>query len=270
MSPKLAATLIAAWGLAAFSQSARADSYFPTSTTINYAVSGSAYVGQDGTGGNSSPTVDLVTGGSTQDGLYLYNSSLLNMSGGIVGSNTSGGNRNIEVSDNASVNLSGGTVGSTIDFDSTGTLNFSGGVVGVTINAIGGTVNMTGGSAANVGLSDIFNLQGGTIGSVDAEGGTLNVYGSGLYDTVEAGRSPTYFLYGTLEDGTILNGLEVDTTGGETTTINLFNPTAVPEPSSLVLAVVGALAGLGSVGYRRRGEWSPRVSTLIRRIAKRH
>ncbi len=77
--------------------------------TINYAVAGFGYIGQDGMGGNTSPTVSLVTGGSIQDPLFTYNDSNFLMSGGNIGVD-------LEASDGSSVSISGGTVTGTIDF----------------------------------------------------------------------------------------------------------------------------------------------------------
>ncbi len=113
---------------------------------------------------------------------------------------------------------------------------------------------MTGGSVAIVEFSNTFNLYGGTISAyINADGGTLNLYGSGLYYTVVAGRTPTYYLYGTLQDGTVLNGLVVNTTGGETTTINVFNA-AVPEPSTLLMSTIVLALAAGLACWRDRGQ----------------
>ncbi len=138
---------------------AQADTYFPTDTTINYAVSGNAIIGEDGMGGNTSPTVDLVTGGSIDNDLFVDNSSVLNISGGSVGIA-------LIANDSSSVNVSAGTVGGNISFSSTGTLDVSNGNIGI-IYANNGTTNISGGTISFLDYSSTVNLYGGQISSFE-------------------------------------------------------------------------------------------------------
>ena len=85
-----------------------------------------------------------MTGG-TLTALAAYDSSTMNISGGVVSAQ-------INVNDNATLNITGGNEESTaISANDSGTINFSNGSAG-SLNASGGTVNMTGGTVDCTGL----------------------------------------------------------------------------------------------------------------------
>ncbi len=87
-------TTVSALALLGGGAIAQAQSYtfFPNNATINYAVNTNySVVGYaSGTYGSfltpSSPTVNVVSGGTVGNNLYAYNTSTVNLSGGSVGS----------------------------------------------------------------------------------------------------------------------------------------------------------------------------------------
>ncbi|MCW3053311.1 MAG: hypothetical protein JWN14_2481, partial [Chthonomonadales bacterium] len=74
----------------------------------------------------TSPTISIVTGASVNQ-LEVTNSSIINMSGGSVGSGDFLGR--LRSSDTSTVNISGGNVLYVVDAQSASTVNFSGGTV---------------------------------------------------------------------------------------------------------------------------------------------
>ena len=94
------------------------------------------------------------------------------------------------------------------------------------------TINIHSGFVANVyGYEDdTINLFGGTVTNLASyDGDAVNIYGTGLYAVPDGGN---YRLYGTLSDGTVMNGVGY---AGDLSDLHFF--AAVPEPASV--------AGLG-------------------------
>ncbi len=197
--------------------------YFPDSTTINYLVDADAYVGYSESYALSSPTVNLVRGGEVTGDLEVYNSSVVNVSGGIAddllwsfGSST--------------INVSGGAVGSYLDVTQNSNANVSGGTFG----------------------------QYKGVNFADSTTGTFTFVGSHLsYAPDPAGQTPfggsDYTLTGVLQNGqSVTNDVVEVASGAQMFTIS--NSVAAPEPSQ------GALLGLVILGTawrlfkaRRRG-----------------
>ncbi len=195
---------------------ARAQGFYATDATINYAVNGDAVVGY-GTFNDyltstnpASPTVSLVSGGSVSGDLDVLNNSRVSVSGGSVSGSLFTYNTSV-------VSVSGGSIDGLTAFESS-VVTISGGSIGGNLNA--------------------------------ANSGTLNFFGS-LTDTLvvsfPSGFSE-YALYGTLADGTPLNGRLISVQDGTGAKFTL-NPAAVPEPGSVAL-----LTGLTmtAAGFLRR------------------
>ena len=113
----------AAVSLATLTSAAHAqNNFFPTNATLDSSnkVTGDAFVGYDaGFVNATSPTVNLVSGGSVSGYLDADNSSIVNMSSGSVGSS-------LVAFDSSTINLSGGSVGNTLQAGNSGTINLFG------------------------------------------------------------------------------------------------------------------------------------------------
>ncbi|MBN2477212.1 MAG: PEP-CTERM sorting domain-containing protein [Pirellulales bacterium] len=172
-----------------------------------------------------------VTGGEIVSddfrGVAARDSSVVNVSGGIFNTD----NEAVFAYDAGKVNVFGGTLNQAAGASGTGVLNIFGGTIGdVSPTGLGICAE----EAARVRVS------GGTIRgrllAVDSSIVTIVGYDLDLTGTL---------LTGTLADGTPLNHEAVAVDSGRFVLQN------VPEPSSLVLALMGAAAG-GLLGWRRR------------------
>lgn len=186
----------------------REEIFFPSDTTINYAVPGNATVGYANgddafhkTG--TSPTVNLIEG-SDIDFLSLENASTLNISGG------------------------------TADFVSaynTSTVNISGGMVTYVSANDNSTLNITGGTIEFILMegSPVINLFGGNIlyHLSSKDNATLNIYGTGWIQTLVKpdylGDASLYELFGTLADGTVLSSKSLTIENNSTAQVNLID-----------------------------------------------
>lgn len=254
--------------------------YFPSNTTINTPVTTDfAIVGYaDGTfneddftpnfTGPSSPTITIAPGADIPDA-EAFNSSIINVTGGSIAAS---------LHDNATMNISGGTVPLALALESS-QMNVTGGTVssleaqGRHVNIMGGTidildansntdffganlgsciVDVTGGtftSEVNAFNDGILNLRGGQILGASlkaAEGGTLNIYGSGLAAQLLDPNAPNgynlYTLSGQLADGSPLDGVELRVRNdGVTYGHSSFNLVAIPEPATALLLTLGGL-----------------------------
>lgn len=155
----------------------------------------------------TSPTIRIVAGADVS-ALEVYNSSIVNMSGGIVGSNDFLGK--LSTHDTSTVNVSGGLIPFDLDVQGSSTVNFSGGTIGDDILTNDTTtVNMTGGTVEQDLLlngNSTFNLRGGHI--LDEifvqDASVLNIYGTNLrvilIDPNYQGFYTEYKLAGRLQD----------------------------------------------------------------------
>src|SRR5262245_5179994 len=94
--------------------------YFPNDATIDYPVLGIAYIGQDSSRNPSSPTVNLVSGGSISDAVYTLNGSQFNISGGSIGGT-------LNSSDTSLLTITGGSVGNGLQANDHSIVNWHGG-----------------------------------------------------------------------------------------------------------------------------------------------
>lgn len=268
---------------------ARAFTYthFPTDTTINSPVTTDfAIVGFAGGQynedtfareftGPSSPTVTVADGADIPDA-EVFNSSVVNVTGGTIVAS---------LYDSATLNVSGGTVPFLLGFDSAvitvtgGTLsdvegqcqqvNVMSGAIGILVantntSSLGDIlgsclVNVTGGTFTgeiNAFNDGILDLRGGSVlgASLTAsEGGTFNIYGSGLAAQLLNPNAPggysLYSISGLLSDGSPLDGVQLRVRNdGVTYGHSTFNLINVPSPG------LAGLMGLGGMvmGLRPR------------------
>lgn len=200
---------------------AQATTYFPSDTTINYAVPGDAFVGFNTSLVPSSPTVNIATGGLINGILEVYNSSI--------------------------VNLSGGTVSDILWAMNTSTINVSGGLVDSYLYATqGSTFHVSGGTFGQ--------YQG--VSFADVTTGTFNFVGSGLsFAPDPSGQTPfggtDYTLTGWLQNGQSVTGDVIDVAPGATM-FTLTNGAPVPEASTASLLAFGTLCIAGLVLPARR------------------
>lgn len=226
-----------------------ADTYFPTDATINYEVFDYAIIGQDATGNNFSPTVNLILGGSVDGLLQSYNGSVVKMSGGSIDSG-------VITNDNSGFTMSGGSVNSLVYALNSSALKISGGTITDAVQVQDDTTLVMSGGNVSLDLmasgNSLVNLSGGRFGGdfFAFDSSTINFRGSNLTDQLNSvmdGYSD-YTLSGKLLDGTSLNGkhLYVQTDTGASFQL-LTAP--IPEASSLVIIFLG-LSGGGLYVFR--------------------
>lgn len=248
---------------------AQTYAFFPNNTTINYAVNRDyAIVGyasgdiNNGFQTPSSPTVNVVSGGSVGVPLRAYNSSRVNMSDGSFSGylfaynfstiNMSGGNvfDSLIAFDSSTMSLSGGSVGYFLDARGSSTMNMSGGNVGGSLFAADfSTMNVSGGSGGNnlyAADSSRVNVSGGMVASdLYAFGSSsLNFFGRGLMAPLinpNAFGFSLYSLSGTLLDGTVWTNKNLLIQNGIGARFTLNN---VPEPGVLGLLTGGIVSGM--------------------------
>ena len=219
MNSKINLAAVAALGLFALAPAANAQVFISTDTTINHAINDDVFVGEDSNLNPFNPTVGIVTGGDISGALILVNNSVVNMSGGSVGSS-------VQTNVTSTFNLTGGTI-------------------------LGG-----------IGLSDnsIANISGGSIpdGMTVYQSSTLNFFGTGLNATLidpnDVNGFSDYTLSGTLADGTSLSALPffIQNGNGASFTLNTVGSSAVPEPGSVALLVGMTTVGAGVLRRRRK------------------
>ena len=253
------------------------NAYLGSNTTIDaaHSVAGYAAIGYGSNADYStqtnpvSPTVDLVSGGSIGLEAYVFNSSTFNISGGSVGGSgirafnsstvniSDGSALSIDVDNSSTLNLSGGNIGAVNAYDNS-IVNLSGGTINQTAFAIGSsTLTVSGGSIGSnflAGGNSVLNFFGGNFGGdfYATENSTLNFFGTGLSDTLTdpnaSGSYSQYALFGTLSNGTRVNGKYVYLANGSNAQA-IFHNTAVPEASSVISF---GILGLGSAGLLAR------------------
>jgi len=222
-------TIFVALALSGLDSAAHAQTtYFPTDTTINYAVSGDAVIGRDSNRAEFSPTVSLVTGGSISGTARIYNSSVFNMSDGSLGDS-------LDANDTCTVNITGGSIHRSLEASENSTLTMSGGSLGGLSANISSTVNLRGG---DLGLAIL----------IANNRSRINFFGTDLAATLtdQEGNVSFYTLSGTLEDGFDLSNNILQVSDIASFTLNPAGaPVPVPEPGSLAL-----FGGLGVIGTR--------------------
>lgn len=172
----------------------------------------------------------------------------VDMTGGFV--------HNLKSFDSSTVNMTGGEI-LTLDAYKTSTANVSGGYVHYVHAWAHSLVNFSGdATGATIGASDsgTLNMIGGTTQRLGASySGTLNIYGGMISEFLGASRLATvniygydfnYDLTGGALDGGQLTGFWLE---GTAFTIDLYGTETyshinfIPEPTSLVLLILGAL-----------------------------
>jgi hypothetical protein len=164
--------------------------YFPEDAAIDYAVPGTAVVGRDSMGRNSSPTIDFVAGGSSQT-LLSYNRSALNVAGGAASF--------AFLFDSSTINISEGGVGSLYAYDSS--------VVNV-VSGSGGMIEAYG--------SNRVTITGGTFGGVFTSGGTVNMSGGTIWGSLSASDSVVNLSAGLITNIVDFSDCTVNVSGGAT------------------------------------------------------
>ncbi len=148
--------------------------FFPNDITVNYAVTPTDFAIVGYAGGSfvnflapSSPTVNVVSGGSIKTELDVFNSSTVNISGGSVGKI---GGFNLNALDSSTINVSGGVVINVEAVDNS-TVTFSGGMVNALSALVNAKLFVTGGTIlydlTAIGHS-VTNISGGSFGSGSA------------------------------------------------------------------------------------------------------
>lgn len=189
--PTLLLSLGLLLGSAAASQAQ--DTFFTTDSTISAALGGSVYVGVNALPPsqtlNTSPAVSLLASGSIGNNLLLYNSSTFTLKGGSIGGA-------LTTYNNSTANLNGGTVGQLNTYDSSKVVMRAGAVSFMFLQQ-NSTLDVSGGHPAGfINLNDAAHL---------------NVHGYNLYSTLydpdfDGTGYSKYVLFGTLLDGTKLDG----------------------------------------------------------------
>ncbi len=245
------------------------DVFFPTNTTLNATnpvpSPGDAIVGYGNfndyiNGLNpTSPTIAIVTGGSVADTLEVHNQSIINMSGGTVGSFFG----KILADDNSTINLSGGEVFGDVNTQSNSLLNFTGGTIDGNIETDdSSTANFSGGTVGNALLinnDSALNWSGGIVnGAVFVQdGSTLDVIGMNLSSTLTdpnfEGFYSEYTLTGSLLDSSNATGRQIFVQNDSGASLVVTNRAAsVPEPSSIFsLSLMLTLCGLAAAIRRK-------------------
>lgn len=183
---------------------------------------------RDSSTGNPT-TVVIQPGGSFGSTVSLFDTSLLQLNGGFLGSY-------VEAGDSAHIDIISGSVGSgpsAVGVYAAGTAAIYGGVLnGGLAAAPGGTIDLMGGSVTG-------NLVAG-------DNGTIVVHGTDFNMPLGSVGPITGLLTGTLADGTSLSvNFNRDFRG-------IGYITLVPEPSTLVLLGAGAISLLACVWRRRK------------------
>lgn len=250
----------------------------------SFSISGGMFTGGEGEqlGGNAvhintfTPKTAYVSGGTFDGGAGAIQDSGYDLlvtgpiqveitNGDFVGyhsaiknnavANVSGGHfvNLLEAWDEATINFSGGQIGQLLVRDTAEANISDGSLYGVDLYG-DGVANVTGGQlqyASTIQGSGILNLSGGEILGVEsfimADSSVLNVYGYGL--TLDNVGGPWYQLQGMLADGTTIGEYNGLTLLNDDAVVNLIE---VPEPTTLMLAIAGAICLPIVSWYRRR------------------
>jgi hypothetical protein len=245
----------------------------------NVQSSGDAFL----TGASVQNVTSIFEGFVSFDGVQVRGSAN-GTSGGRIQMNSGTVDHDLAAFAAGEVNLSGGNVGGNLVAAGSGIVNMFGGHVAgralvdqnSTLNYFGGTIDgeifqppppPEGGDDGSAGASIVSELlnAGSASGGLDplsgkiiaSNGSIVNIYGTGLatllvdpnfVDPETGNIFSVYELTGTLADGSPLAGQLMFLQNDTDTTINLLPP-PVPEPTTIVLALLGAA---GVAGNRRR------------------
>ncbi|MEE8451214.1 MAG: PEP-CTERM sorting domain-containing protein [Thermoguttaceae bacterium] len=234
-------------------------------TTIDYTINGPVEI-TEGSNPNPPTTVEIVEPADLQDGISVYDSSIVNIRGGTIHSDEDMG---LSTADDSTVNIYDGILTSEVDMEIGGssTLNIYGGTVEDEVQAADfATVNIYGGYVDDLDGADssLLNIFGGEVHTPNVSGlSVLNVFGGNI-DSLLALDSGRVYLYGI--DFNYPYGAIPDASGILTGTLKNGDPInapfeilfdasivlAVPEPSTLALLSIGAVGLLGYTLRRRR------------------
>jgi hypothetical protein len=250
-------TLLLSLGLLLGSAASQAqNTFFTTDSTISAALEGSVYVGVNAIPPsqtlNTSPVVSLITGGSIENNLFAYNSSTFTLKGGSIGGV-------LATYNNSAVNLNGGTVGQLNTHDSSKVVMRAGAISYMFLQQ-NSTVDVSGGHPAGfINLSDAAHL---------------NVHGYNLYSTLYdpdfngMGYSK-YVLFGTLLDGTQLDGTVALVQNGSSAGFSLLDYTYngpytfITTDTTLDSAITGTvMVGVDAVPPLQTMDTSPTVKIV--------
>jgi PEP-CTERM motif len=238
-------------------QTAQAQLYINSNTTINSALTQDVFIGQVGHGGVTNPTVAITAGATQSSALYIQaeGTSVVNMSGG---------NINWFVGrDNSIMNITGGTISSGLDgFDNSRLDVRNASIKNVYMGGSSQMIyesTMTAGGVVELTNSSIFNFPKGTVTDIyGMDSSQAQLFINNFTYTRPAANVPkTTVLGGTRNfDQYIMTGRLA---GGAPITFNYWyevgSPAflqanfAIPEPTTLALFAVG---GVGFVGRLRR------------------
>lgn len=259
--------------LASVPARAQEDAFFPNDATLDASnpVSGRTFVGyanfDDYLNFNNprNPTLTMLPGASVGTDMQLFNASILDMRGGLIGADFG----SLLAYDQSTTNMSGGVVGQQVTLQHEARFNFSGGLVGDDVTSVDNSVlNITGG---RIGHSLLINEQSSAFiagGIVTADifvqdASLLTIAGPDLISTLTdpdfQDFYSVYTLSGHLADGTELSGRTVLVQNGTGARL-VVSASALPEPATLLL--IGSGIGVGW-GMRRQ-----RSSGLRRQSAK--
>ena len=210
---------------------------------------GRIVIGQDALNAAYPNITADITGGSSTDDIYATNTSLVTISAGTFGKESTGAisYQALGVNRGSTVNLTGGTlrsfvrVGNTFSNDGTiSTFNMSGGSASDIFNNYGGVVNITGGNILGV----VGNYATGTL---NVAGGTMNLVGNFGY---EAG-AVTNFGGTAVADTLRADNGTVNVTGGSYGAVGIFGSDGVANISGGTLGSGGVniSGGNGQVNF---------------------
>ena len=140
--------------------------------------------------------------------------------------------------------INSGSISGNFIANNSSTINVSGGSIGIGLYARdSSTVNLSGGSVGGFLLADY--------------SGVLNIFGRGLVTSLvstnsNGGQFSLYQLSGALVDGTVLTSKDLYIQNGSSASFHLFNTTATPAPSSVLVVLLGAVPLVGVLRRRRR------------------
>jgi hypothetical protein len=238
-------------------QTARAQLYINSNTTLNTALAQDVFIGQTGHGGVTNPTVNIVAGATQSSSFYTMadGTSTVNMTGGSI--------HYLDAQGNAQVNVTGGTVTGAIGalgnskFDIRGVITPN--ILQYNTSQVTFNAAMQSGAVVELTGSSVFNFQKGTVTDIyGMDSSRVELFINDFSYTIGATNVPKTTLIGGTRnfDQYILTGRLA---GAAPITFNYWwvadSPAfvhinaAIPEPTTLALFAIGSV---GFVGRLRR------------------